>query len=273
MDECADNDELKKSVIAAFLNIKNCFSVGLFTEKSLANFKKSKYAVYSCINQESDEEVETVQEWFQLLLTIAAKLDDKEVNSTAREAVKECSKKDRQLYESLYPSTSDNNIKINEKSSNSNMEDEIEVLEKANKIQEFDNETDGEESNVKIDFNTNRANTNSNTSINTNANRLNTNADPMLQKMMEIFRDLAISQTTTRRLRLDSLKNSNQDVQEWFNKFERQTAKWPYEEKDYEVAAWVEETALKYWEMMQDQNKYDYNKIKELLLKKFRLCV
>jgi hypothetical protein len=142
MDESADNDELKQSVIAAFLNIKNCFSVGLLTEKSLANFKKSKYAAYSCINEEIDDEVESLQEWFQLLLTIAAKLDDKEVNSTAREAVKACSKKDRQLYESLYPSTSYNKIKINEKLSNSNMEDEIEVVAKENKIQEFDNKTD-----------------------------------------------------------------------------------------------------------------------------------
>ena len=270
MNETANNGELKQSVIAAFLNIKNCYSIGLFTEKSLANFKKSKYALYSCINKESDEEVESVQEWFQLLLTIAVKLDDKEVNSTAREVAKACSKKDRKLYESLYPSTPDNNSKTNEKLSKSNKEDEIEGVEKENEIQEFDNETEGEESNVKSDFTIYRTNTNSNTNINSNTNRLNTNADPMLQKMMEIFRDLAISQTTTRRLRLDSLKNSNQDVQEWFNKFERQTAKWPYEEKGYEVAAWFEETALKYWEMMQDQNKYDYNKIKELLLKKFR---
>ena len=85
-----------------------------------------------------------------------------------------------------------------------------------------------------------------------------------------MFQDLAISQTTTRRLRLDYFKKSNQDAQEWFNKFERQTAKWPYEEKGFEVAAWCEETALKHCEMMSEEKKYNYNEITKLVLKKFR---
>ena len=265
--------DLKQALLVALKNIKNCYNTGIFTNNSLQNFKKSKLDSYLVLEKEVSQEITTKEEWFIFVLGMAASFDDEEVNNTAKEIIKACSKKDRQLYDSLFPGEKVDNDKSKNKESNHEKiktpkpkdEEPTRILKK--------NDSGEKTLNKKKEDGRNEINGNENTSEKSSVERnrnSSINEHQTMENMMKVLKDLAISQTITRRLRLDSFKNSNQDAQEWFNKFERQTAKWPYDEKGYEVAAWFEETALKHWEMMPEEKKYDYDEIKKLMLKKFR---
>ena len=63
----------------------------------------------------------------------------------------------------------------------------------------------------------------------------------------------------------NKLKRSKQNVIEWFEEFDRQTTRWTYESKGKEVIRWISETALRRWQMMSEESKYEYNHIKKYL--------
>ncbi len=74
---------------------------------------------------------------------------------------------------------------------------------------------------------------------------------------------------TTKQLRLETLKNSSQNVRDWFNIFDIQTLQYTYEQKGFEVVKWFEDIALHFWKMMPSNNRHDYKQIQEYIIGKF----
>ena len=54
------------------------------------------------------------------------------------------------------------------------------------------------------------------------------------------------------------MKNDSHDIHEWFSKLERQTL------------SWLEDSALRYLELMKEEDQTDCGKVKHKLMKKFR---
>ena len=78
--------------------------------------------------------------------------------------------------------------------------------------------------------------------------------------MAHSFEFLAKSSRTKDQVRIESLKNDSQDVQEWFGKFERQTAMYTGEEQGLEIVKWLEETALRCWDLINESDKRNFKK-------------
>jgi hypothetical protein len=92
-----------------------------------------------------------------------------------------------------------------------------------------------------------------------------TNLDPIVS----MFEKMGNAFLTTKQLRLDTLKNSSQNVRDWFNKFDIQTLQYSYEQKGFEVVKWFEDTALHFWKMMPNDTCHDYKQIQAYIIKKF----
>ena len=67
-------------------------------------------------------------------------------------------------------------------------------------------------------------------------------------------------------VRIESLRSSSQNVTEWFERFESQTAKWTNEDRGYEVVSFFEEMAFEKYKML-TSNKHDYAEIKKHMIK------
>ena len=92
----------------------------------------------------------------------------------------------------------------------------------------------------------------------------------LLKNMIKGFEMLSESNRSNKKLRIEALKNDTQDIQEWFDKFERQTNQWMDEDRGSEVPAFFEDAALRYWKIIPEKQKNDYYEVKHYLLKKFR---
>ena len=92
---------------------------------------------------------------------------------------------------------------------------------------------------------------------------------PTLDPLVSMFEKMGNAFLTTKQLRLETLKNSSQNVRDWFNKFDIQTLQYTYDQKGFEVVKWFEDTALHFWKMMPSDNCHDYKQIQEYIIGKF----
>jgi hypothetical protein len=72
-----------------------------------------------------------------------------------------------------------------------------------------------------------------------------------------------------RKVKIETLKSSNQNVLEWFRSFERKTPGWDDDERGKEVVMFLEEQCARTWESMPLNEKYSYESIKSSLTSKY----
>lgn len=77
---------------------------------------------------------------------------------------------------------------------------------------------------------------------------------------------LASSITYSRPLRINTLRNNTQSVKTWFELFERQTADRSDADKAKELPLWLEDKALRLWELADTTKKNDYQALKKSII-------
>ena len=66
------------------------------------------------------------------------------------------------------------------------------------------------------------------------------------------------------------LKNNNQDVEEWFRTYKRlaDSNNWSIERKGKKLASFLRDRALVFWEEIPKKYRFDYEIVREVLIKK-----
>ena len=87
---------------------------------------------------------------------------------------------------------------------------------------------------------------------------MNTKMVNILSSLTDRVNNFKPSRPSRQDVRLESLKNANQNVKEWFRRFEIQTIDWSEEDRGRIVPCFFEESALNKFDQMNifDQNKY-----------------
>jgi hypothetical protein len=73
------------------------------------------------------------------------------------------------------------------------------------------------------------------------------NHNTSMDSLMPIFEKIEHAFLSTKPLRLETLKNTSQNIRDWFHKFEIQTVQYDTQQKGYEVIKWLEDFALHFW--------------------------
>ena len=89
-----------------------------------------------------------------------------------------------------------------------------------------------------------------------------------LEEMGKCFRQMSTAVNEQKPIQMDILKNSRQNVVEWFERFDRQTILWDTVHKGPEVTKHLEASALYFWDQMHSDDKYDYKCIRDHLIDK-----
>jgi hypothetical protein len=89
-----------------------------------------------------------------------------------------------------------------------------------------------------------------------------------LEEMGKCFRQMSTAVNEQKPIQMDILKNSRQNVVEWFERFDRQTILWDTVHKGPEVTKYLEASALFFWDPMHADDKYEYKCIREHLIDK-----
>lgn len=70
-------------------------------------------------------------------------------------------------------------------------------------------------------------------------------------------------------IRIENLKNSSQNVFEWFNRFEIQTSRWNDKDRGLEVHCYFEDMALSKYQLINPQDRFNYQVIKKHMIETF----
>ena len=94
------------------------------------------------------------------------------------------------------------------------------------------------------------------------------NTKELAKGMTAMIKSINIGGTIT----IDALKSSKQDVQEWFETYERLTESqnWSEEKKGRRLPGYLRDHAVRYWEGMDKEDQFVYKKVKKFLLKKYK---
>lgn len=98
------------------------------------------------------------------------------------------------------------------------------------------------------------------------ANIIPTNDSIFISTMAQMAHSMQISQP----LRIDSLKNSTQNVRTWFEDFERHTIQWNKNDKGFKVPTYFDDVAVRKWRLMVEKDKYNYEAIKKYMISKLQ---
>ena len=256
-------EEIHKAIINALIYIRSKINISRdagFDDKAFAEYKEQKADNYKLINNLTNLECNTSQEWYQFLVLKITESNDETLTGIATELVDDIEDilKKKRVFKKAEAAHLNENIisdseidRIFENNNRLYVKKDI-VFGKdrgeETKEQPQRNERQRHEEPIRNDFASIEA----------------------MTHMAHSFEFLAKSTRTKDQVRIESLKNDSQDVQEWFGKFERQTAMYTEEEQGLEIAKWLEETALRCWELMNESDKQNYKKVKKTILKNFR---
>ena len=206
-----------------------------YTNESFENYKSDKTIDYNLIQSKIsfDFYVVTSSDWFKALIDLVEKLEDESLIEMSIETINFVQEESEKLK---------NTDKL--RRAKLLFERKVENLENENVDDIFD-------------------------LINSRRNQPDT-SNILLENMIKGFEMLSESNRSNKKLRIETLKNDTQDIQEWFDKFERQTNQWTDADRGSEVPVFFEDAALRYWEIMPEKHKNDYYEVKHYLLKKFR---
>jgi hypothetical protein len=245
-----DKDTINLAIIAALTNVKNCARIGSFTENSIKNFKHMN-ADEAEILEALFGKIETVDDWLEMLYEFAV-VTDKKVLEVAEK----------------YLTVASNKIKLTSKIRtllkleplNEDEETETDYL---NDDEEESTSTQNEE-NAKINDNSEPEQVKRNKAHTTN------NTTSMDNILLQAFNNLTKSFQITKALRIISLKSTKQNTSEWFDMFDRHTANWDDSSKLNEVITWFEDTALRTFELLKDNEKLSYTKLRKCMIDKLK---
>ena len=250
---------LHLAVITAYTNIQNCLKRGNFTDTSFTNFKNTKKQEYKLIVSTLPQEPLNSSEWITVLHELTIKIDADTVTAIHDMTTDKLEEKAVHNDDMLNKSKGANHSTGTPRPKSPNVKPGSLESPKS-QITHSGNQDDAESDSEY----TSAAESGDEESVH------KTQADHIMQELICGLKSFAESNRTNKRLRIETLKNSTQDVQEWFGKFERQTVLWQEQEKGHEIPSWLEDNALRYWELIPNEEKYNYSKIKETLLNKFR---
>ena len=224
--------ELNGALTYAFLHIKkDCVEKG-FDRISFDKFTKDKQKEFDIIQKKSNEEIITSHQFLSSIILLAESSTWESVRELQEEAVEV-------LHQAKLKKQSKDAIKFS-KTGQTHQEDQQDSSSELENDNEF---VYKQQSRNRHDPSFNEA---------------------MMRQMFQGFEILAHSNRSNKQLRLETLKNDSQDIQEWFSKYERQTTQWSDEERGHDVPAWFEDSALRFWELMNTNDRYNYENIKKL---------
>ena len=226
--------DTRLAMLMALTNIENCAKKGAFNDKSLKNFK-TNYPDAADVIMSTYGDINTTAEWIKMLISYAITQKDSNTMSATIQTLKYA------------------------KSKNVILPDEVNsILEKTVE--------DTEESQEDPPPSTSGV---GDSSSKVTAETLATHKENVNETiLLETIQKLTNSFLSVKSLRIESLRSSSQNVKDWFDKFDRQTAKWSVEDKCNELPIWLEDAALRYWEMLDSISKTNYEKIKRYLINK-----
>ena len=230
--------ELNGALTYAFLHIKkDCVEKG-FDRISFDKFTKDKQKEFDIIQKKSNEEIITSHQFLSSIILLAESSTWESVRELQEEAVEVLhqAKLKKQSKDAIKFSKTGQTHQEDQQDSSSELENDNELVNKQQSRNRYD-----------PSFN-----------------------EAMMRQMFQGFEILAHSNRSNKQLRLETLKNDSQDIQEWFSKYERQTTQWSDEERGHDVPAWFEDSALRFWELMNTSDRYNYENIKKTLIRKFR---
>ena len=85
--------------------------------------------------------------------------------------------------------------------------------------------------------------------------------------LAKAFKQLTVSMRQNRRLNIRNLAKSKQNARIWFEDFEFKTSDWSDKERVMELPNWLDEEALKFYEVATREMKQSYRRIKDYLIK------
>jgi cellular nucleic acid-binding protein len=100
--------------------------------------------------------------------------------------------------------------------------------------------------------------------------RYDKNEESEDDKMKALFYEVANSLKGNQTLQIDTLKNESQNVNHWFDRFERMTATWSDTDKAIKIPLYLESTALHVWKRMKSTEKSKFSLIKDELIEALR---
>ena len=276
------------AINAAISNFLNCMKFrGSFNKTSIENFKR-KEVRYSKVIEELSGIIEEEDDWIMVFFNYVVESDKDLLKNAIKQVVDDFKKKglimpqflkrilgQSSYYERLIEFFSPVKQKtplLNRTSVNKVIEPlkdqslkikeetviESKVDDNVNKKLDFK-----DESNTDVKENT-RTRTESTGSMFSAKDEDEEDNTPFLKTM----NSLAMSIRKNKSLRLNNLKKWSEDMTGWFESFERQTTDWSSSEKAEELVNWLEDKALKTWEMAEPNEKKNYSTIKKHLVSK-----
>lgn len=95
----------------------------------------------------------------------------------------------------------------------------------------------------------------------------------ILQKLTEEVKDLkskeSHSHLSRTEIRIENLKNASQNIFEWFTRFEIQTSRWTDKDRGLEVPCYFEDIALSKYQLINPQDRFNYQVIKKHMIEVF----
>jgi hypothetical protein len=241
-------DDLNLAIISACTNIQNCLKRKDFTNQSLENFKQNHAESYELLKKSANSEPSNVIDWIKILKNHIVQAKDETAGLIFEQTIS----------------------KIIEKKERTNIkQDEIERIRKEFRDEYFKDMPKLEDDQQQTEYESVDENSDTETIATKKKKKNNVSSNNILTEIIKSFANIA---KASKNLRIETLKDNKQDIQEWFKKFEIQTSQWSEDEKGHEVVSWLESSAFHYWELLPEKKKFNYKEIKSHLLQKFRAC-
>lgn len=96
------------------------------------------------------------------------------------------------------------------------------------------------------------------------------NENDEVQEFKTLMYGAVLALRNNQPVQIESLKNELQNVNEWFDKFERMTDQWSAEQRANKIPLYFEGTALSKWKRLSESEKIDYKTIKKEITQALR---
>jgi hypothetical protein len=241
-------DEIKKAIISrAIDNIRNCVNKKTFDENSIENFKTAQYKkpTEKSLVEELFKDITTVEDWFKSIRENVETYADPNLTDLFFKMLVEIGVKDFTLPDETITYLNKKHLL---KKFYTDVYEAAQIIEAK------------KQASLKKEQKPERAKDNRNRLSNTDSSSSSDSENEGENKIKTKARNHKF-----RKVKMETLKNSKQNVLEWFRSFERQTARWSNDDKAEELISWLSDSAAQLWETMCERDKYNYTKIKALL--------
>lgn len=252
--------EIEKDAIRAILSrMKNCVKTKTFTDSSIENFSKKDKNSYATLERILGD-INSTSSLIKRLSDYIFNCDDENLKEFLSSVLKKMVNKNYEIDKevlnvwNIRDEQIDNNIETKPcLSKQSKEKDDVEESESESESESDDeSSSDDEERLYSSDF----------SSVLKSCKNLKTKDLLFLNTMQQLADSIKHSKV----LRIKTLSKSTQNVERWFEEYERHTFGWNERDRAIELSSYLDEEPLKVWETASDKTKSIYKEIKKRLI-------